>query len=178
MVVGGGDAGCDGHQMGRTRLGRLPLGSAHVGAAVHPHLARGPGLGGGPLDGVVAIVEVVPEGVELAPGGVASPGVLDDHHIALPGGFERVQHIPREGHGLIVGCPLQQDRAWPWPLWAVDVGIQSGAVPHGNGHVGLDLQRLGCWHGTPPPVSGLGWLRRVCGYPLRTAEIAAVSGPH
>src|SRR6266487_3521955 len=55
-------------------------------------------------------------------------------------------------HGLIVGCPLQQDREWPWPIGAVDVSIQDGAVPHGNGHVGLHGQQLGCWHVTPPNV--------------------------
>ena len=61
VVVGGRDSRGNGDEMRWARLGRLPLGGADVGAAIHPHLAERPGLGGGPLDGVVAVVDVVPK---------------------------------------------------------------------------------------------------------------------
>ena len=66
VVVGGGDAGDDGRQRWGLCLGREPLGCAHVGHAVHAHLAGAPGLGRHPLHGVVAVVGFVDEGVELA----------------------------------------------------------------------------------------------------------------
>src|SRR5205807_5642809 len=90
VVVGGCDSGGNGGAMRRARRGRLPLGSTDVGVAIHPHLPERPGLGGGPLDGVVAIVAVVPEGVELALGCITSTRVLDHHRIATLGGFERI----------------------------------------------------------------------------------------
>ena len=53
-------------------------------------------------------------------------------------------------------CSIRSPPTMPWALWAVEVGIQDGAIPHGYGHIGLELQGLGCWHVTPPDVARWG----------------------
>ena len=65
VVVGGGDVGRDGGQVRGLAGGAQPLGRAHVGRSDHTDPAAGPWLGGSPLHGVVAVVDVVDKAVEL-----------------------------------------------------------------------------------------------------------------
>ena len=67
--------------MGR---GGGPLRVAEVGLARHAHAPVAPRPARRPLDGVVAVVDLVPEGVPLALGAVLAAHVLDDAGVAAP----------------------------------------------------------------------------------------------
>ena len=106
VVVAGGDDGADAGQMRRMADGGEHLRGSDIGAAEHADFAVGVGEGGGPLDGVVAVVGFVLEGVPLALGGVAAAHVLHHDHEAAP--------RRRDGEigavVLVVGRALQEDR--------------------------------------------------------------------
>src|SRR5579863_7206256 len=82
-------AGCHGgHYAGEVRRLRdrgEHLRGADVGAAGHADFAIRIRKRSGPFDGVVAVGDLVPEGVELAVGGVTAADVLHDHDVAVRG---------------------------------------------------------------------------------------------
>ena len=140
VVLGGGESGGDGGQRRRPGGGGQQLGGAHVGEAHHPHPAVGAGQAGRPLHRVVAVVRLVPVGVELAFGGVAPPAVLDRHHIPLGGEPGRMGAAEsRDAGPLVVDGAGQQDRELGAGLGPVYVGPQDRPVPHDSLDVALDL---------------------------------------
>ena len=95
-----------------------------------PTLPSHQGLGPYPLDGVVAVVEIVQIRVELPVGVIPSPDVLGHEDVAVlgpeAGGLgERLRHV-------VVRSPAEDDgkgaRLTPGK---VDVGREVDAVPHG-----------------------------------------------
>ena len=85
---------------------------------------------GSPLDGVVAVVGLVLEGIPLAFGGVAAADVLHYDEIATRGGGEA------EGSGivLVVGRALKKRGIFAVTGGVVDVGVEGDAVAglHGD----------------------------------------------
>src|SRR5687768_5160078 len=117
---------------------RVPLRGAGVGAAGHAHGAAGPGLGGCPFDGVVAVAALVHEGAKLSARLVAPADILADHRDAGLDGAERVERSRwYERHALVVGDAT--DDYWHpcVRVGSVHVGSQHGAVTHWNRHVAL-----------------------------------------
>ena len=99
-----------------------------IGSAEHADFAVGMGQRGRPLDGVVAVVDFVLEGVPLAFGGVAAAHILDDDEVTTRRGGEA------EGGGvLVVGRALRRT-GYCHRRGVVDVGIQSDTVAglHGD----------------------------------------------
>ena len=74
-------------QGGRLHDGGVPLGLAEVGEPYHPHAAGGAGQLRGPLDGVVAVLELAHERGEFTLRGVAAADVLDRDDVAAPDGL-------------------------------------------------------------------------------------------
>lgn len=66
VVVRRRHAGRDTLERRRHRLGRQPLRRADIRPAEHPHVAIAPRLRSGPLDGVIPVIDLVDERVELA----------------------------------------------------------------------------------------------------------------
>src|ERR1700679_2220100 len=84
VIVAGGDDGADAGEMRRGGDGGEHLRGADVAAAEHTDFSVGVGKRGGPLDGVVAVVGLVDEGVELSFGAVTAARVFhDDDEAAL-----------------------------------------------------------------------------------------------
>ena len=141
VIVAGGDDRADAGEVRRISDGREHLRGADVAAAEHADFSVGVGKSGGPLDGVVAVVGLVDESVELAFGTVAAAGVFgDDDEAALcatdaDAGF--VAAIVRRAH--------EKDGEFAVGLGTVDVGFEDDAVTHRNFDAALedDLRRVG-----------------------------------
>ena len=105
MVVRCGDNGADAGEVRRVADGCEHLRSSHVGPAEHADFAVGIRQGGGPFDGVVAVVGLVFEGIPLALGGVAAAHILHDDQVAARGSCAaKVGCVV-----LVIGRALQQD---------------------------------------------------------------------
>ena len=96
-------------QGGRSHDGGLPLGLPEVGEPDHADDAIRSGELRGPLDGVVAILELVHERRELPLGGVAPPDVLDYHDVAAAGRLYGVKVCGVDWEILAVRHPGQED---------------------------------------------------------------------
>ena len=115
---------------------------------LRPHLPGGPGLGARPLDGVVAVLVLVPRLVEQpvvdALRVVAAALVLDDRDVAALGEIGRE---PVRAVALVVGRPLEDHRPRTVALVVghVHVGGELGAVAHRHHHLlaGVGLGRGG-----------------------------------
>src|SRR5690606_3502940 len=81
----GCDARNDRYEMGWNGHRRQPLNGPFVGHPVHRDLAVRPTLLCGPLDRVVAVVDVVPEGLPLTARFIATANVLIHEDVAAPG---------------------------------------------------------------------------------------------
>jgi hypothetical protein len=134
VVVGGGDDGADAGEVGRFADGGEHLGCADVGAGEHADFSVGVRQGGGPFNGVVAVVGFVLEGVPLALGGVAAADVLSDDHEAVLDGFGA-----KGGEAvLVVGGADEEDVEGTITGGAVDVGEEGDAVAGFHGDVFFD----------------------------------------
>ena len=135
MVVAGGDNGADAGQMGRMGDGREQLRGSHIGAAEHADLAVGVGQGGGPLHGVVAVFDLMLEGIPFAFGGIAAAHILRHYHEAA-----QCAHATKGGGvALVVGCAGEQHREASVACGAIDVGEEGDAVAGLHGNVALDV---------------------------------------
>ena len=149
VVVGGGDVGRDGDQVPRPGDGAQPLRRPDVGRANHADPAGGPRLRGGPLHGVVPVVDVVNEAIELPAGGEAPAGVLDNQGEPGLGSLHGVEHLRCQRPRLVVRRALQDGGKRAGPVGPVHVGIERGAVAHSGGNIGFHLERNRIWHGSP-----------------------------
>ena len=115
------------------------LRGADIGTAQHADLAVRMRQCGGPLHRVVAIIDLVLEGVPLAVGGVAAAHILHHHHEAARNCLGR----KFSGSVLVVGGPLQKHRERTLADWAIDVGLERDAVARLHRDVVLeeDLRR-------------------------------------
>ncbi len=123
--------------MRRVLEGGEPLHGAGIGQAEGADAAVGPGLDGGPLDGVVAVRALVAVGLELALGGVAAAHVLEHDRVA-PRDRRSVRRVPLLGGVLAVRRPVHQDREATCGRRPPDVGSQHDAVAHRDRHIALD----------------------------------------
>ena len=127
--------------MGRRRDRRQELRRADVGTAKHADFAVRVRQRRGPFDGVVAVVQFVLEGVELALGLITAANVLCDDDVAAG----RAAHAELESSGFVVRRSREQHGKFTGGFRAVDVGAQSHAVAHLRGDVPLDHHSvLGC----------------------------------
>src|SRR5689334_12419092 len=106
---------------------------ANIGAAKHSNSTVGVWQGCGPLDGVVAVVGFVFEGVPLAFGGIASAHVLNDDDVSA----RRASKTHAYFIVFVVGSPLQEHRKFAIGFGTEDVGVKSYAVTHFYGNVVL-----------------------------------------
>ena len=129
-------------------------GDAHVGGAVDADPAIAPGLGGGPLDGVVTVVVLVPVEGHDALGLETATAVLDDDGVAVLGGDDGVDHLAADvlGDGLVVGDAVDEDGVLLVVVGAVDVGGEVDTVAHGGHHVALDEDFGGHQACVPPSM--------------------------
>ncbi len=133
VVLRRSEPGGDRLQRRRTHDGGEQLGGADVGEAQHPDVAVGTFESGRPFDGVVAVLHLVQERVEVAVGCPTPSRVLDHDHVAachVPGGMG----VSEGGqvHPLVVGAAGQEDRHVAGRVEGpVDVGAQDRAVAHG-----------------------------------------------
>ena len=110
-----------------------------------PDVAVRPWLRGAPLDGVVAVVDLVAERWNSPSDAPAAARVLDDDGVAALDGAQRVLRQPdHRRRALVVGRALQQDRMALRRCGPVDVGVEDGAVAHRHRDVPLD--RDACAH--------------------------------
>ena len=112
----------------------------------HPHPARRPGLGGGPLDGVDAVRDLVGERLVAAFGRISAAHVLGDAHVPalreIAGdGWQVVQRRP-----LVVRTAIDGHRELAAGIGPVDIGSQDDTVAHGYRHVRFD-DDFGIAHG-------------------------------
>ncbi len=115
------------------------LRSADVRSAEHSYSSIGVGQSSRPLDGVVAIVGFVFEGIPLAVGGVAATDVLHDDHISTG----RALQAEIELVVFVVRGALQKNGKFSLCFRAVDVGAELYSVAHGYGHVTVENNRVG-----------------------------------
>ena len=94
-------------EMGRVEGGHAGLGPAGVGGAEGADLAVAPRLVGDPFNGVVAVVGLVTEEIEVALGVEAATAVLDDDDVAVTG--EVAGALGALGFALAVGGALEED---------------------------------------------------------------------
>ena len=129
VIVPTGDHGENRFQMGISHGGGLPLDDAAIGAADHADLAVAPGLPGDPIDGVVAVVLLLPERIEHAFGFVTPADVLGHHGVAAvhEGLIERCDIGALAVRGALKdgGKMLAAGRE-------KDIGGKADAVAHGN----------------------------------------------
>src|SRR5262249_28005464 len=89
--------------------------------------------GGGPLHGVVPVVRLVPERVELALRLVAAARVLEDDDVAV-----RREYYARVRRGAVVGRALQEDGELSGRVGPVHVRDELHAVAHRDLDPALD----------------------------------------
>ena len=141
VIIGRGHRRNDGDQVWRLNRGGQELRRAWIGEAVHTYLAVRLRKAGGPLDGVVAVVGFVDEGIEEAVRLVLAAHVLRDDDVAM-GGVEAGRGIDvRLRDVLVVGEPQQDDGIGTGLVRCKYVGAQNDAVAHRGGHV--LLHRIG-----------------------------------
>ena len=159
MEVGGGEVGHGGLEVGRRGSRRLEGRDTHVGGAVDADLAVAPGLGGGPLDGVVAVLSLVAVEGHDALGLEAAPAVLDDDGVAVLGSDDGVDHLASDvlGDGLVVGVAVDEDGILLVVVGAVDVGGEPDAIAHGGHDVAFD-EDLVHGHQACVPPSITSWI--------------------
>ena len=146
VVLGGGDVGEDRDQVrGMGRRGQH-LRGAHVRPAPHADLSVGVRQRGRPLHGVVSVLRLVPERIELALGVEAAPHVLPDHHVTGGGQAAGLPDAPFP----VVGRSLEQRGVAAVGLGAIDVGHEGDAVARLHLYADLDLQAVGLG-GAPGP---------------------------
>ena len=104
---------------------------AHVGAAEHADFAVRIGQCRGPLDGVVAVVSFIFEGIPFAFGGVSAADVLSDDDVAAGGGFQAKIHFA----GFVIGRAHQQHGKFSFDFGAVNIGAQGDPVAHFGGDI-------------------------------------------
>src|SRR4029077_14374867 len=97
----GGDYRADSGEMRGVSDGGEHLRRADVGPANHADFAVGIRQGGDPLDGVVPVLDFVPEGIPLAFGGVATANVLHTDNVAVSG--ELIAGRDSPAGALVVG---------------------------------------------------------------------------
>ncbi len=97
---------------------------AHVRSAEHADFAIGVRQSCRPLHRVVAVVDLVLEGVPLTLGGIAATDVLHDDHEASG------DSMAREVGGivLVIGRALQKDREGSFAGGTIDVGLERDTV--------------------------------------------------
>ncbi len=155
VEVGGGEVSHGGLEVGRGGGRRLEGGHAHVGGAVDANLAVAPGLDSGPLDGVVAVVPLVPVKGHDALGLEAAAAVLDDHGVAVLGGDDGVHHLAADvlGDRLVIGDAVDEDGVLLVVVGAVDVGGEADAIAHGNHDIAFDEYLRGHQACVPPSMT-------------------------
>src|SRR5215470_13155686 len=106
-----------------------PLHRTGIGEAEGANDAVGPGLNGGPLNGVVAVATFVLVRVEVAFGFVAAADVLDDDGVAACHGFE--ESGPRVWRAVFaVRRAIDENWEFPFASGKHYVGAKRGAVAH------------------------------------------------
>ena len=143
VVVGRGHRRHDRNQGRRLQRRRHPLRGPDIGEAVHADLAVGTGQLGRPLDGVVAVLGFVAEGIERALGGVLAAYVLDHDDVAVRGVELRWRIDVGLGRVLVVGQAHEDDGIAAGELGAIDVGVERDPVAHLGGDVQLFLRLAG-----------------------------------
>ena len=129
IEAGGCDVGKDGDQARRVRHRGAPLHVSQVGASLHADFAVGPGLLGGPFDGVVAVLDVVAERLPLALRLMASASVLEDVGITAPGEVDGAAVGARVALGA-VGRARNKHGVLAFADRTKDVRVEDDAVPH------------------------------------------------
>ena len=120
--VGGDHAGDHRDEVRRARMGQGPLRPAVIGAAPSPDAPVGPGLGGRPFHGVVAVLGVVYVGTEEAQFQLAARGVPAAH--VLYNGLRRPLWTK------VVACSIVSSRSLSYGVRRRRVG--KGPAPSGR----------------------------------------------
>ena len=146
-----GAAGVEKIARGRKRHGRShgfqvrgildggePLDCTGIGEAKGAHVAVGPGLLRGPFDSVIAVVTLIPVGIELTVGGVAAADVLDNDGIAAcDGSFE--SFVISKCRFLVVGRSIDERWETAGLGGEQNIGAENYAVAHGNRNIFRDF---------------------------------------
>ena len=132
--IGRRDVRDDRRQMRRPIARGPPLDPSEVGCADHANLARGPGLGGGPFDRVVAVLGLVDERFPLSRRRKPPATVLYDVDVAPSREEAPLQLV----HLLLVGGAHENDRIRAGLLGSIQIGLQPQAVAHRNRDVRVD----------------------------------------
>src|SRR5215211_964912 len=141
QVVAPSDPRHQAPQGGRPHDGGLPLGHAEVRGAVHTDLAVRARELRRPLYRIVAVLELVHRGAQLALRAEAASDVLDHGYITVFGRLYRAHVARGNGEILAVRQPRQENRILPLRGSAtrpVDVGHEGRTVAHRGGDVLLD----------------------------------------
>src|SRR5229473_4599496 len=121
-------------QVGRVFGGGKPLDCAGIGEAKGAHAAVGPGLLRDPFDSVVAVVPLIPVGIEFAVGSIAAADVLDNDGIAACDGFFEGFVIAKRRF-LAVGRSIDERWEAPGLGGEQNISAENYTVAHGNWNI-------------------------------------------
>ena len=131
VIVGGGNQWKNGFEMGRRTDRGEPLGRTDIGRPIHADVTIRPRLDRTPLHRVIAVQDVISEGIKLPIGRVPPASVLDDHGIPLASRPHHVEHQDYSGEQIfIIRRALEDNGIFPRCGRAVHVGSQHGPIPH------------------------------------------------
>ena len=137
----------DAREVRRSGHRRGPLRHAAVGRPEHADLAVGPRLGGGPLHGVVAVLDIGDDRVEVAFGTESTAAALDDDGVSLGR-----DHPPEQGAYAVPGAvrvALDEHGMRTTRSGAEHIGAEPDAIPHRHHDVVLFGELGGVSHGVP-----------------------------
>ena len=149
--IGPGDEGHHRRQRRRLLGGGRPLGEPVIGGAEGAHPAIAAGKRRRPGDGVGAVLRLVPERIPVPVRCEATPGVLDDHHVAAARRLDRIEHRGADREVLPIGQARHDHRPAALTGGAIDVGAQDDTVAHRRGHVEIHCDRCRGQTGLPSP---------------------------
>src|SRR5262245_10964922 len=110
----------------------LPLHDPPIGATDHADLAVAPGLGGDPVERIVAIGALLMEWIELAFRRVAPADVLHHHDVSA---IDESLVAGRDRHTLVVWSALEDHWRAQFSRGKEYVGGQAHSVAHRDHHV-------------------------------------------
>src|SRR5580704_2959059 len=126
-------------EMRGSGVGGAHLRVSDVAATEHADFPVGVRKRGGPLDGVVAVVGLVDERVELSFGAVTAARVFHDDDVAALSAANADAGFV----AAVVGSADEEDGEFAVGLRAIDVGFEDDAVAHGDFDVAIEDDLVG-----------------------------------
>jgi hypothetical protein len=137
VIIAGSDHRADACEVRRMSDGGEHLRSADVRPAKHADLAVRIRLSGNPLDGVVAVLGFVEEGVPVTVGSIPAANVLNEDDVAVGGSALREVDVVAPDSPAI-GSALKEDREFTVGIRAIDVATENDAISHFDFDIALD----------------------------------------